>query len=355
MQPGWAHHEHLGRYAIQQDRELDRIISSVDHLGFGKHDIVSILSPDPPPELAKFRQIFHSQVDVDRMDYLVRDSHVTGASYGLVEPLHIIRQAMLGTAHPDEDDEREVIAYRSEAVPRLDHFVLARYFHYSNLIYHNTVCGFELLLQAVVAALVSEGAGNLPPSYDAVKELCDDGRFVDFTDDTVYSAIRKRSTDADLIAEMARMLLRRIRPVTVHEARATRQKTATGFRIDPNFTRALDLFRNRERVAELAQDADIEPRRVGWTSWELQFDNLLPYRSPVEVTAEADVHDQISDTIWLASEEGALTSLPEHDGSVLGGLSDRSIVGLYTYYFSEEDDQEATERLNGAIAHQLTP
>ncbi len=40
----------------------------------------------------KYGQILNSELDVDRMDYLVRDAHYTGVAYGLVDIERLIRQ-----------------------------------------------------------------------------------------------------------------------------------------------------------------------------------------------------------------------------------------------------------------------
>ncbi len=350
----WGHHETLTEYALRNNAELAEIIDTTNP-GFSVNDLVSVMRRDPPPARAHLRQIFHSQVDVDRMDYLVRDSMIAGATYGLVEPSHIIRRARIvespvaapEAATPDDQMARPVIVYDDRAVPRLDHFVLARYFYYSNVIYHKTVLGFDLLLRAVCAALVARRVSGLPADFDGVRDLCASGDFRRFTDDVVYrGAAQEAEAGSGLAAEFSRMLLNRIHPVTVIELRATRQ----GERLASPMSALLHLFGRRDQVIALADSCGVEPERIGWASWELSFQNLYPFRSPIELQTRQPGSEDVLDQIYVAgSGSSAPCLLTEHDGSLVSAMRDRSIVGACVYYFSEDDRNAEIEALSAEL------
>lgn len=353
----WGHHEALTEYALSTDSDL-QIIMAEENLEFSVEALLGVIKRDPPPETAHLRQVFHSQVDVDRMDYLVRDSQIAGARYGLVEPAHIIRRAHIvefpvaatdpGAA--DEQMQRRVIVYDERAVPRLDHFVLARYFYYSNVIYHRAVLGFDLLLRAVCASLVAESVPDLPSDFEGVKGLCDSGRFCHFTDDVIYRRAAERAAGDGLAAEFCRMLLNRVHPLAVIELRATRE----GARMIPGMSTLLTTFRERENVAEMAQQARVPLDRIGWTSWELSFENLYPFRSPIELTDTPPGSEDVLDQIYVASRAGGVPELlSRHDGSLLSALRDRSMVGACVYYFSETECANEVERLAAAVRRRI--
>jgi len=345
-----AHHEALTVYALEHDQALADAIQAGD-LGFASQDLLGVLSPEPPPQHALLRQIIHSQVDVDRMDYLARDAYATGATYGRVEPVHIIKRALrCTTVEADEQARREVVAYDARAVPLLDHFLLARYFYYSNVLYHKTVTAFDLLLRAILGATIKRGAAGLPANHVAVREMCNCGQFAHFTDDAIYQAIRDTASGAELAAEFARMYLHRIRPKNVLWERGTRTRGL----VSPAVDRLLQLIRGRQDVAELASRAGVELERIGWTSWELDFKRLHPYVPPRQVTGAEPPIEQGAEAVYVSSgQNGELKLLTEHQGSLVQALKDRTMVGVYVYYFSEDERDEEVQRLRTEIERGL--
>lgn len=353
----WGHHEALTEYVLSKDNDLRGVIRN-EAPGFSVEDLLGVIKRNPPPETAHLRQIFHSQVDVDRMDYLVRDSQVAGARYGLVEPSHIIRRARIvesavraaDDVTTDEQSKCKFIAYDRSAVSRLDHFVLARYFYYSNVVYHRAVLGFDLLLRAVCASLVASNVPELPADFEGVKKLCDKGLFYHFTDDLVYRRAAEQAREKTLAGEFCRMLLNRTHPIAAIELRATRQNG----RLIPQMSALLNEFRDRNNVRTLAQEAGVEAERVGWTSWELSFENLYPFRSPIELVGAQPESEDVLDQIYVvrqAEQEPELLS--KHDGSLLSALRDRSMVGACVYYFSETEASSEVEKLKQALSKRI--
>jgi len=82
-------------------------------------------------------QIVSSELDVDRLDYLVRDATYTGARYGQVDTTWLLANLAAWVV-----DGRAYLALEGRAVYAFDHFLLARhhmflmvYFHHKSVIY----------------------------------------------------------------------------------------------------------------------------------------------------------------------------------------------------------------------------
>lgn len=88
------------------------------------------------------RALMSSQLDVDRLDYLRRDSLFTGAGYG-----HFDWQRLLTTVefHDDETD----LVWPVKSALAIEEYIFARYYMYQNVYLHKTTRGFEALLQAM--------------------------------------------------------------------------------------------------------------------------------------------------------------------------------------------------------------
>ena len=88
------------------------------------------------------RALMSSQLDVDRLDYLRRDSLFTGAGYG-----HFDWHRLLTTVefHDAETD----LVWPAKSALAIEEYIFARYYMYQNVYFHKTTRGFEQLLQAM--------------------------------------------------------------------------------------------------------------------------------------------------------------------------------------------------------------
>ncbi len=88
------------------------------------------------------RALMSSQLDVDRLDYLRRDSLFTGAGYG-----HFDWHRLLTTIQFHDGDTDLVWPVKSALA--IEEYIFARYYMYQNVYLHKTTRGFEALLQAM--------------------------------------------------------------------------------------------------------------------------------------------------------------------------------------------------------------
>ena len=140
-------HERVGKEVLLRDCELREILSSE---GFSPEDISSIfIHEEHKEEQRKLANLLSSDLDSDRIDYLLRTAHHTGLPYGSVDLDYILSQL--------KGDSAGNICLSSKAMRAADHFLLSRYFDYQQVAYHKTVVGLELLLKDVLKALLTEG------------------------------------------------------------------------------------------------------------------------------------------------------------------------------------------------------
>jgi len=84
-----------------------------------------------------------SQLDVDRMDYLLRDSLMTGAKYGLYDLEWIINALQI-----DEDGDRIYVAARG--VFAVEEYLQARYYMFRQVYFHRTLRSAEVVLRSAL-------------------------------------------------------------------------------------------------------------------------------------------------------------------------------------------------------------
>ncbi|MDP6933989.1 MAG: HD domain-containing protein [Myxococcota bacterium] len=91
-------------------------------------------------------QLVHSKLDVDRMDYLVRDSTFTGASYGQIDVDWLINNL----THHVEQSGRVCLALNRRAIYAFDDFMIARFHMFLMVYFHQKSVGYEELLKRYI-------------------------------------------------------------------------------------------------------------------------------------------------------------------------------------------------------------
>jgi hypothetical protein len=87
-------------------------------------------------------QLVSSQLDVDRMDYLLRDSLMTGAKYGVYDLEWIIKSLEI-----DEKSDRLYVSARG--VYAVEDYLQARYYMFRQVYFHRTLRSAENILRSL--------------------------------------------------------------------------------------------------------------------------------------------------------------------------------------------------------------
>ncbi len=98
---------------------------------------------------AALAQLVSSQLDVDRMDYLLRDSLMTGAKYGLYDLEWIINALQI-----DEQGDRIYVAARG--IFAVEEYLQARYYMFRQVYFHRTLRSAEAVLRSALRRAITE-------------------------------------------------------------------------------------------------------------------------------------------------------------------------------------------------------
>lgn len=114
-----------------------------------------------------WRSLIGSQMDADRMDYLLRDSHHIGVGYGKFD-LHRLISCV--TAVPTDQVEETQLGIEEGGWHAAEALVLARYFMFTQVYFHKTRVAFDLHLREALKTLLPGGAYPAP-SPTGLKEF----------------------------------------------------------------------------------------------------------------------------------------------------------------------------------------
>ncbi|GEN72314.1 MULTISPECIES: HD domain-containing protein [Chryseobacterium] len=175
-----------------------------------------------------FNQLISSQLDVDRLDYLNRDSFFTGVSEGNINTQRII--SMMNVCSEGE------LVIDAKGVYSIENFLTARMFMYWQVYYHKTSALAEFLLVKILERakyLISEGmdlpAGeNLKYFLNRGKSSATDEdiyRFTQLDDNDIIHAMKSWQDSEDFILSYwCRCVIQRNLPKTVISTRPFKRK-----------------------------------------------------------------------------------------------------------------------------------
>jgi len=219
----------------------------IESLGASKNAVAKLIEGKfvEKPFFSYLNDLISSELDVDRMDFLLRDSYYCGVPYGQYD-LNRLLLAIKKKSGMVVIDEKGRHAAET--------FVLARFWMYTQVYTHHTRRAFDIMLKAIFSKEIMENLGYPSISKKEIEKI------LDFDDSWLFgqiAEISKNKSDHKDEAYIAQLFLSRepIRRVVDKIAYMERDSK----RIDPDFTEIETLENFRE---EIARKADLNPNFV---------------------------------------------------------------------------------------------
>jgi len=134
------HHE---RWTVQvildEQSEIGELLRS--HSSDLPNKVASIIEGKFQP--SALAQLVSSQLDVDRMDYLLRDSLMTGAKYGIYDLEWIINALAI-------DEAADRVYVQARGVYAVEEYLQARYYMFRQVYFHRTLRSAEAVLRSIM-------------------------------------------------------------------------------------------------------------------------------------------------------------------------------------------------------------
>jgi uncharacterized protein len=111
--------------------------------------VVALLEGHHP--LGYLARAVSGTLDVDRCDYLLRDSHMTGVGYGLYDLDWLLRALVFAQVEAAGDPTWVLAIEGRKGLPPIEGFFLARQFMYQQVYHHKATRAAESLIRGVVS------------------------------------------------------------------------------------------------------------------------------------------------------------------------------------------------------------
>lgn len=153
-------HEMFTERIIMEDTEVNRVLEAYKP-GFATK-VRDVINKTYPNQVVI--NIISSQLDADRLDYLLRDAYFTGAPYGEIDVDRILRTMRV---------ENNKIVYKVSGMHAIEDYLMSRYQMYWQVYLHSTGRSFDLIIQNMlrrVRELILSGY-EFKKSIDDLRDL----------------------------------------------------------------------------------------------------------------------------------------------------------------------------------------
>jgi len=285
-----------------------RIVSDPDS---AVHAVLVKANPHYPQQIVQLFQrtfqpafavkLLSSQLDVDRMEYLLRDSLCTGVTYGYFDVNWLIHSLRL----VEQRDDWELAIDLRKGLHAAEGYVLARYYMYQQVYHHKTARAADVMVRKILqrASELLRAGRDLPMPLPLKKLLIDPQTLtiedhLHLDDTLLLGALRTwRESDDPILADLSQRLWGRrlfktldmpLEEFTAWSAQLHELAARAGF--DPQYYLALD------RVSD-----DPYTDRYLWTS------------------------GAVGENIFLVNDAGELIELAQAS-DVIGALRNKTFI-----------------------------
>lgn len=189
----WLHglkHEDVSMFIINNYSPIADIIDN-DPAGINKQDVAALLGKMPRARLQILHEIISGQLDADRADYLLRDSHCCGTKYGEYD---FPRFLQIFAAQQDDNGTLSLCVDEKD-LPVAESLLIARYHYNLQIPYHRTRSGFDFALKKFAKCHTNHE--NIFSVQDNKLVEIDFDKFSILDDGTIFEEIKRKYIEGD--------------------------------------------------------------------------------------------------------------------------------------------------------------
>ncbi len=190
-------HENLGEFIIRETSIREKVNATCD-----PKKIEALLRGQFRRPLL-FQYLVGSSLDVDKIDYLQRDSIHTGVAYGAFDV-----ERLLSCLTVDNPSRPNWLVVTQKGRQAIEDFLLGRFHMFQSVYYHKAVVAFELMLDRVTETLILK---NALPNLAVIKEStsANEDWFTNYDDSYIWNILKNNRSGHSVTNELIRRLLSR--------------------------------------------------------------------------------------------------------------------------------------------------
>ena len=324
-------HEQVGVEILRADHDLKRIFTTK---GYEPHEISGIFTGSTN---LRFGNLVKSDLDADRIDYLLRTAHHTGVPYGSIDVDYLISQMIF-------DESKQIISLHKRALRSAEHFLLCRYFVYQQNIFHKTVVGFEYLLRYLSRALLEKELISFARAD--IEQAIQDQEWCNLDDVYIEGKIRelREGTDDKDSLRLKIDSIRIRKPVSlVYEWEELGDRDKPG------------RFQDKKKWADKCVGEALKKYEIDeslWYVWDKKAE-ITNLASRMRITEKRD-EDEILQSVHLYDPDKRKSQvIMENEGSLMRIMSNQVLNVIRVYVLLSEDKMNLKSEIKKYFEQEL--
>ena len=215
-------HEDYGVAVIRNSNIASIIDKYKDKTGVTTEDAINILGKNSVFDVPFVKELISSPWDVDKMDYLLRDSIYCGVEYGKYDIRRLIDTLTLDNGYLDRSLH---LAIEDDGVHTIEALILARYFMFVQVYFHKTRRAFDLIPTEFLGDLLEEEYGNR--TYPAPEPISE---YLKWDDNLILTKAKEKADERNRNLAwhiIQRRPLKKVYETMAHPDRLTRNRVET--------------------------------------------------------------------------------------------------------------------------------
>lgn len=308
-------HENLGAFIIKNTKGDGGITKILEEFGHDPQRISDLVKGVSPSIIAN--QILHSEIDCDRMDYLLRDAHYTGLKYGSYD-----RDYLLYHFKARKVGNHEILTIKHNALHCIEDFLMSRFSWYSQVIRSPRGAKFDAIAEKLCSYFLEKG---LIYRYSDLLEMIekDPMKFYHFNDTYFMGLVHKHYHSGDLdkkpkIKEMALTLL------IEKGARSVRCDELKQRLISQDNAQEIEKHKKRaeNKIHEIQQIINKEGGEKDWVIEDNPKKDIVFVKSHQQIIKSKKEENLLleRDPVKISYENGEIKLLAEVENSIISRL-----------------------------------
>lgn len=308
-------HENLGSFIIKNTDYQGGITYILKKHDMDPQDISDLVKGVHHSILAN--QILHSEIDCDRMDYLLRDAHYTGLKYGAYDRDYLLHHFQISNIAGED-----ILTLRQNAIHCVEDFLMSRFAWYSQVIRSPRGAKYDAIAEYLCSYFLEK---NLIYKYSDLLEMIKSNpmRFFRFNDNYFFDLVAQTYSSGKLdgntrIKDMAYTLLleKGARTVRCPELRQVLLDKSDLAKVDRTIKKA------EGKVKEIADFLSVHGEQSDWVISDLPKKDISLVKSAKQIAKNSQavnlLHER--DPVKIKAESGEVKLLADIESSVVSRL-----------------------------------
>ncbi|MBT7609324.1 MAG: HD domain-containing protein [Bacteriovoracaceae bacterium] len=308
-------HENLGSFIIKNTDYDGGITYILKKYGLDPQTISDLVKGTHRSYLAN--QILHSEIDCDRMDYLLRDAHYTGLKYGAYD-----RDYLLYHFQVKKVGKHDILTIKNNAIHCVEDFLMSRFAWYSQVIRSARGAKYDAIAETICFHFLEKG---MIYKYSDLLEMISNNpmKFFGFNDNFFLSIVAKHYSSGDLdkypkIKEMAHILLleRGARTIRCDDLQQTLIHQGESANTEKNIKKA------ETKVDEINEFLKKHGNKDDWIISDLPKKPIIFAKSKEQIIKSKSQENLLleRDPVKISYDNGDIKLLAEVENSIISSL-----------------------------------